>query len=236
MKKILLLNAFGALIYIQGYAQENRISIGAQAGPNFSMLWGNDPMKHYWSGIVGFSVGGQIKFNLTNHWGLAASPSYEQSGGHTHIPGAFYFPTSSFDPNIYNIPDYFNYTTRLGYLIMPIQAEYTIGVKVRFKINGGVYAGILTNKSERHYFDPIVNKYAYYLVPVQKFEIENEYKSMNFGLSFGMGVQIPVNRLILIDLTARDNLGLSDIYIKPSVGALRTISLNLLAGVVLVMK
>jgi hypothetical protein len=59
MKKILILLAFDTLIYIQGYAQENRISIGAQAGPNFSMLWGNNPMKHYWSGIVGFSVGGK---------------------------------------------------------------------------------------------------------------------------------------------------------------------------------
>jgi Outer membrane protein beta-barrel domain len=236
MRKFLLLQTFGALIYFQGYAQENRISIGAQVGPNFSMLWGNDPMKRYLSGIVGFSVGGQIKYNLTNHWGLVASPSFEQTGGHAHIPGTIYFPASSFDPNTYNIPDYFNYTTKLGYIIMPIQAEYTIGVKVRFKINGGVYAGILTNKSDRHYFDPIVNKYSYYLVPVQRFEIENEYKTMNFGLSFGMGVQIPINKLILIDLTARDNLGLTNIYIKPSVGALRTNSLNLLAGVVLAMK
>jgi hypothetical protein len=219
MKHILLSVIFVNTILFS-YAQKAKLEYGFQSGLNISTAYGTSIAKDYRSPLMGLHVGGHIKLNQSQHWGIKFLLSYDQIGW-SYNSLVIENNTGS---GLLNV----DMLIKLNYLNLPMLAEYSFGKKVKIHVNGGPFMGILLNNK-------IVTKLNEPVPPNEqaKTETSSDYrKKMNVGLSLGSGIQIPLDSKLKLDFNLMNNLGLSNIYKSNTseVGDIKTNAFTISAG------
>jgi hypothetical protein len=91
----------------------------------------------------------------------------------------------------------------MDYISVPLLLKAKFGKKIKLYVNAGPYLGILLSSKN------ILN--AYSNVPEIETNTDSTTKSTDFGISGGIGVEIPVGRSGAFTIELRDNFGLTDI-------------------------
>jgi opacity protein-like surface antigen len=168
--------------------------------------------------LAGLHIGGHIKINITSHFGVKTILAYDQIGSSY---GSLMLENSTGTGIVRG-----ELVSKLNYLNLPLLAEYSFGNKVKFNVNAGAFAGCLLKytmitKTE----EPGVSA---------KRTSPNTHKSTNFGISVGVGIQVPITTLIKLDIGIQDNLGLSNTY--KNGGTTKINSVAVIAGLTFAVK
>jgi opacity protein-like surface antigen len=196
MKKLL-----STLILLQvlliTHAQKATIEYGFQAGVNISTAYGDGVDKQSQSPLTGLHLGGHLKIKKTEHWGYTFLLSYDQIG--------WKYESLVFESTTGNGLVNADVLFKLNYLNLPVLVSYSFGKKVKVHVDGGVFVGVLLN-----------NKLIQQPIPPSeepRTEVSSTYRrTMNYGLSLGSGVQMPIAKKLKLDVDVRNNLGLANIY------------------------
>lgn len=198
MKKSILLSALFMVVFLHGHGQKKSMEYGFAAGMNINSASGSAVNKTYKEPLFGFNVGGHLKFNASQRFGLKAILRYEQQGWAYH--------SLTFEDITGTTLGKGDVSFKMNYLNLPILAEYSFGNKLKFTLGGGLFLGfLLTNQVVTKINQPVAPN----PVTITKYRSDG-IKSTNFGLSFSAGVQIPVSRTIQLSFNLHDNYGLQN--------------------------
>lgn len=185
---------------------------GIEAGAGFRSLK-IDPPYPSLDTRAGFSYTGgmSIQYNIDDTWAIKIGAAYEKKG-------------TDFDRTDIQTDGHVD----LNYIAIPLLFRSKFGKGIKYFTNVGPYLGIfLSNRTT-------IN--AYSGNPSVEINNDSSTKSIDFGLSLGFGLEIPVSSTGAITLEIRDNLGLTNISRSKESDApeLKTNTANLMVGYVLV--
>ncbi|MBQ0733284.1 porin family protein [Aquimarina celericrescens] len=177
MKKLLVFAVLASFSLV-ATAQEETIRFGAKAGINFASLNGDGTDDL--DGRTSFHLGAVVEIPLSEKFAFAPELVYSAQGAKVEETG-------------------FEQTTKLDYLNLPLMAKYYVapglslhaGPQIGFLLSANA-EGEETFNGETIEFDE---------------DIKDAFKSIDFGLNFGAGYQLPAG----IFFDARYNLGLTDL-------------------------
>ena len=187
MKKLFFILILAAVTGTQVNAQQ-QMRVGIIGGLNFSDLnldnvrFGKS-FSNDISSITTFSVGTVLEFNIYENVYVQIEPMYTERGGAPKIP----------------IP-FVNLTYKSSYIEFPVLFKAKVGKSISPYILGGASLGFMLESgltAEALGFD-------------LNMDIENLTESFNFGIEFGLGVEIPVEELTLF-VESRYTVGLKNI-------------------------
>ncbi len=211
MKKILVLFALSTVVFAV-FAQDSKFIIGVEAAVIRTSRWGEDDSDAY-NPLYSFSPGLNLEYLLTPKFSIKTSLLYERKGftGET-IYFTIGMPTTGTR----------DFTETLDYLTLPVLLSYSTKGTVRFYINGGAYFGLLLSNNT------ILGAHEEY--PEKIIDTSDDTKNIDFGLSFGCGLAIPVGNHIALDFGLRDNLGLLDFSKLLHLGKARMNTIGIVAS------
>lgn len=134
------------------------------------------------SSKIGFNAGAYGEYYFSERWSLKGSLIYDQKGW---ADGFFADDNGSFTT------DY-----ALNYLSVPVVANWHFAKKRNWYLNVGPYAGFLLNAK----------------VQETDFDVSDAIKSTDFGLAFGIGVKIPLNKEQQLFIEYGAQSGFTDIF------------------------
>ncbi len=222
MKKYIFLSFIFLTLFLSGNAQNNATEFGFQTGININAVYGNSGLKKYSGSTTGVHIGANFKMKLNQYFALKALLAYDQNG--------WAYRSLTFTDDNGNDLGTGDLLEKLNYLNLPIVVEYSFGKKIKFNFDAGFFAGYLLKYTA-------VQKIKEPVASTNTFVLTNR-KAINFGLSAGAGVQIPISPKMKLDFGIRDNLGLANIY-KPQAsenGTIKTNSFSILAGLSFYLK
>lgn len=210
MKLILVILILFPFIAI---GQQRYFELGIDAGPNFSIIRGNEiveDVEYYYK--PNFTAGIFSLYQLNKTFSIKSGVYYEKKGADV----VRYFPPFEYTETA---------SENFEYLTIPILARADFGSKFRFFINSGPFISILLNQYT--HLDPTRHH------PETTEKGTDLYKSTEFGITVGAGCSYPLNKVITLSIEYRDNLGLSDINDRPYEFPyeLRTNTMNFLVGI-----
>jgi len=163
------------------YAQTPDLKLGAKAGLNITNLSGLDHSK----GLTGFHVGAIAEIFITEKFSIQPEILYSSQGGKTSENYEYLDGVINKMENKY----------KLDYLNIPIMAKYY--VMEGLSVQAGPQIGFNV-KAEKEYKDLDLSGTD---------KIKDEINSVDFGLNFGVGYELPLG----VFADARYNLGLSKV-------------------------
>lgn len=190
---LLLILAFGAI----AFGQAGRFEVGLAGGPSFILLRGNNIINNIHEPAVGFAAGGSLQWNLSRILSLKVNPAFERKGSMAFIP-----ITDANGENVGTGRNYLNY----DYLTLPIMAAATFGRDFRYFVNGGPYVGYLIRQFSTFRAENL---------PRGNFNGTSQQKRLDFGISMGMGMSVPLSPSFNFSLEVRENLGLTNVSALP---------------------
>lgn len=222
MKKITFLFLTIALITFKTSAQDSKIKFGVQAGLNYSSFRGYDSYTDDNPGfayLFGVSFQYQIKENLS----IKADLNYERKTQKSKnvIELESYDPQNPFMPGIYH----FTNTAFRNYIVLPIMVKYNFSNNKSFYVNGGPFLGYLLKSGATTTLN---------IEGLNNDDIDDTKfkKSLDYGLSAGIGKEFKLKGDHDIYIEIRENLGLANTsksdYIYDN--TTKTNSLNLIVG------
>jgi len=134
------------------------------------------------SSKIGFNVGAYGEYYFSDRWSVRANLNYDQKGW---SDGFFEDDTEIFST------DY-----AVNYLTVPVLANWHFAKKRNWYLNVGPYAGFLLNAK----------------VTENDFDVTEAFSGTDFGLAFGIGVKIPINKENQIFIEYGAQSGFSDIF------------------------
>jgi hypothetical protein len=189
MNKIafLILTSFYCLITC---GQNSKTDFGIELTPTITSL----VVKHFsddYDPRLSFSTGINVERFINPQFSLKSGLNFERKGSKEHV-----LLTDDFGKLIGNR----EIKENSDYLILPILiSTYTNG-KIKFYVNAGPFLGFL-----------IKNKTIFSAVgdlPKQTITSNANMKRIDLGLSFGVGLRIPLSNVFLFDLGIINNKGL----------------------------
>lgn len=196
-------------LFLTCCAQKNKMEYGFCSGININSGYGNEALKKYGGSVAGLHASGYFKVGLNEHLALKAALAYDQNG--------YIYRSLTFSNLAGTGLESGDLQERLNYLNLPLLAEYYFGKKIKFYADAGIFAGYLLKYT-------IIRKIKEPVASTTK-TTTSYRKSLNFGVSAGAGLQIPLNNIIKLDFGLRNNLGLANIY-KPQSTEKGTIKIN----------
>ncbi|MCC6691151.1 MAG: PorT family protein [Bacteroidia bacterium] len=217
--KYLTLSILIAVLTTAAFGQQNKIDIGLVGSPSIIFLRGNDIIKQYHKPAVGFSGGLFFQYNFPKIFSIRTDIQFERKG--SLVTGTIYY-TDNFGNVIDSEKwtDYFHF----GYLTMPIIVRATIGKKIKYFFNTGLFSGYLIKQTE-------IYGATKYLSKKTTDNIDN-FKRFDFGATAGLGLIVPIKNKFSISLELCDNFGLYNVSKLAVIndGTVKTNSTNLLIG------
>ncbi|MBP2833533.1 PorT family protein [Aquimarina sp. U1-2] len=183
MKKILVFAVLASL-GIVATAQEENIRFGAKAGVNFASIGGDETDDL--DGRTSFHLGAIVEIPISEKFAFAPELLYSSQGA--KFDDFEFDSTSGEEFSTEN-------TIRLNYINVPLMAKFYAAEG--FSLQAGPQIGFLTSAKEKVEGEGIDAEE----------DIDEFYKSIDLGLNFGAGYQLPAG----IFFDARYNLGLSDL-------------------------
>lgn len=218
MKKLTLIFLI-ICTYSSAFAQKEKFEIGIQAGNSIENMKHTGPTQHGYgySSKLAFSASLFLQYKLNDHFSLRIEPGYSKKGYNTSYDSTFYengYPT--------RILIDFPITANFNYLTMPILVRASIGKKIKYFINAGPCIGFLLSQN---------TIYNYGVVDYEKpkYNTINNYKTLDLGITSGLGMSIPMKNIFSFSLEFRNNIGLMNIS-NSSNSTDKTLSFCLLAG------
>ena len=206
---------FSVSISSNTYGQIAKFEYGIQSGININSANGNSIDKSHRKLTTGIAVGGHIRMKISDKVGIKLSVQYDQNGWSYH--------SLAFEDNTGTTLGTGDAIFKLNYLNIPVVTELSFGKKIRYRTNGGIFFGyLLSNQTIIKIKEPAPPNIA------STTSSSSEYRSTNFGLSFGIGMQIPVTHKLKLDLDMQDNIGL--VNIDKAGGDIKTNTILISAG------
>lgn len=219
MRKINLLVVLSFFGFLLSFAQESKLHLGVHVAPSINTLRGNASIETY---LAKPSLVANITLDyfFNEKVFLTTGLGYESKGARQE----FFFTDASgtSDGSSEN-------TLNFNYLTLPIMCGYSTTGKVKFYVAAGGYLGFLIGQeTKREGFNQFTNTNR-----ESTFEDSDSYKKLDVGASFLLGLKIPVNERLSLDLSFRDQLGLSNISDVEIIdgGSIKTNSFALQLGV-----
>lgn len=179
-------------------AQVSGFRIGIQAGPNVSMLRGNDLIKRFNSHHFGYSTGVSLDYYGKRHIGFRTGFYYENKG--TTIRGTL---TDTAGQALGS----FSSRTTFDYFTMPLLLQFHFGRRIQMFVNGGGYVGYLSRVKQTNNALPTFLE--------SNTSITGDFLPFDWGLSMAVGASLRVLNRCSLSLEVRDNLGLRNISRLP---------------------
>lgn len=166
-------------------------AIGIEGGPNFSFLRGSDNVSELTDPLIAFSAGLAFQYHFSDILSVRTGPSFERKGGTQTYTVPAYGPggLSTTEEKM---------RINFDYVIVPVLVRASFGGGVRFFVNAGPYAGYLLNQTN---VDHTKKKYVY----------TEHYKKLDYGVSGGLGIAIPIGDQFDFNVEIRDNFGLANV-------------------------
>ena len=198
------------------YGQNNKFDIGLEMGPSLKSLRGNDFLDNNNELSFGFSCGLAFQYNFTKLVSIRTNLTFERKGltnksQATDITG--------------NSIGELTFHSNFDYLTIPILGRLTFGKKINFFVNAGPYIGYLIKQTDL--------TEAFGEFPKTETDNTDNFNRIDFGLTTGLGVVLPINDRLLFTIEIRNNLGFYNISSLPVVNdvTIKTNSTNLLIGI-----
>ena len=189
----LLLLASGATVF----GQASQFEVGIAGGPSFILLRGNNIIDNIHEPSIGFAAGGSFQWNISRILSLKTNPAFERKGSMAFIP------LTDPDGNDAGVGrNYLNY----DYITLPVMAVATFGRGFRYFVNGGPYVGYLIQQ---------ISTFRAENFPRGTFIGTSQNKRIDFGVSMGMGMSVPLSPLCNFSLEVRENMGLINVSALP---------------------
>lgn len=208
------------------FGQEKRFEVGVEGGLSRTSLWGNELLNKGFNKLtIGYSGGLAFQYNVSKTFSIRSGVGYDLKGNSSK---SYLYPDiSGNDIGKYRARSNFHYLT------VPILGKFTIGKKGQFFINVGPYIGYLLKHNfilKVNVFEEFEDEYGKRFA--EKSSVIDNLKRLDFSLTTGLGVALPVNDQLSLSLELRNNLGLYDISTLPvyNDGTIKTNSTNLLVG------
>ncbi len=188
MKKVIVF-AF-VLFSLTSFGQKNKkgdFECGFNLGYNMSDIGNNaNDISEEGSGI---NVGLAADYFFSDRWSIKGKLIYDQKGWDNG-----FIDILSFDPA--NPLTRYRTDFNLNYLTVPVMANWHFGKKRNFYLDFGPYVGFLLSADETT-FNNNVDEY---------------FNSIDFGISFGIGVKIPVSDKLKISFELEEQDGFSYVF------------------------
>ena len=158
---------------------------------------------------VSFMAGIAAQYNINEMWSVKLGAAYETKGSDIERTDI----STTGEVNI-------------DYITMPLLLKAKLGNKIKFFVNAGPYLGILlSSKNILH---------AYSNVPEIETNTDSTTKSTDFGISAGIGLEIPAGSCGAFTIEVRDNFGLTNISESAEITApeIKLNTANLMIGYV----
>jgi len=166
--------------------QKSNIEFGLGAGVGYSFIYqenNNSEIK------LALNAGAFADYYFSDSWSLKVKAMYDQKGWS--------------DGNIYvTDEDNGNQATirgvdfRLNYITIPVTAEWHFGRTSNWYLNFGPYVGFLTSSTSSIY------------VP----DLKDNYNTVDAGISFAVGVKIPISRHQKFFIESDGQSGVTNIF------------------------
>jgi opacity protein-like surface antigen len=209
MKKYFLLNLI--LIFCAlTYGQDSKLILGFEFTPTLSSLK-EDKKIYDTEPRLGFSSGFSLEYFISKQFSFRTSLNYERKGARVKL----IVIDDDVDMGTHIL--YFNY----DYLTLPLLASFSTNGKSRLYFNAGPYLGYLLSQKN------------IYNTGLKKTEDNTDNtKKIDFGLTFGLGLKIPLGNKLLLDLGLNDNFGLINVQKETAVynSSIKTNSFGLQLG------
>lgn len=197
---------FTIIIALSTLAQEQKIYIGVDAGPSLTTL--RNKSNNGIKSKTGFAAGASFEYLFSQSLGIKSGLLFEQKGAKDEL-----LLTDEYG----NYLETNEVTIDYNYLILPLLFAYHTPGKTGFYANAGPYFGFLL--SNIVYYEDTDQ------ISGRKDDFTSETNAVDFGLSFGIGVNVGLSENLLLGIDLKENLGLTK-----TIGDSKTNSVCLLAG------
>jgi hypothetical protein len=193
------------------FAQDHKFEIGVQSGPSITRIRYLSGATDLFKSKAAFSMSMFFQYNLSKNFALRIDPGYENKGYYAN-----YTLTDANGAIIREAKEIGNF----NYINIPVLFRASMGNKIKYFINVGPYMGVLLSQHSI-YDSPYSGK--------SKDTGTNYYKTLDFGITSGLGLAIPIKENFALSVEARNNIGLINIS-NSSNSNVKTLSFNLLVG------
>jgi hypothetical protein len=206
-------------IYSFSFSQDSKFEIGIQAGNSLVSMRHTGYSQYPYRFKSAFSAGLFVQYNINKYFSLRVEPGYEKKGYDTSYDSTFIE-----NGNPIKILQEFPITANFNYITIPVLARASIGKKVKYFINAGPYVGFLMSQN-------IIYNYGVVNYDKYKYNTAHNYKTLDFGITTGLGMYIPMKNIFALSFEIRNNLGLMNIS-NPTYNSdiNKTLAFNLLLG------
>jgi hypothetical protein len=209
---LLALLAFSTCSFAQNY----RIETGIVGGIGLRNLRGNELLKKNNTSAPGFAGGLSFQYNFSEKIALHMDVAFDRKGAVGHVD-----QLDSNGNSVGKITTHSNF----DYLTLPLMLRYTMHKKVDLFFQVGGYGAYLLKQN-------FVVKQG----DTGKVVVDNSYKDqpLDFGISLGFGLSIPIKERLALNFEIRDNFGLFNVS-KVEVykdGSIKTNNTMLMCGLV----
>lgn len=217
MKKLALL--FFTLSSVSAFGQQNKFDVGLVSGPSIAVLHGNDIINDFHKVALMGSGGAYFQYNFPKLFSIRADFQFERKG--SRLSDKIYYTDQ--EGNIIDSDDWKSYS-RFDYLTVPLLFRASFGKKIKYFVNVGVFTSFLLKQSDKN----LETKF----FPTTTYDNTENFKRFDFGVTAGVGCQLPIKERLVISFEVRNNLGLYDISALPvyNDGTIKTYSTNFLFG------
>ncbi|WP_452224709.1 porin family protein [Lacinutrix chionoecetis] len=185
MKK-LLFTALAVLALTVTHAQLDKgdFELGLGAGVNLSNVVVGGDTENSTDSRTSFNIGASGEYYFSDRWGIKAKFIYDQKGW----GNGFVFNEETSETTVTDF--------ELGYLTIPVMANWHFGSTRKWYLNFGPYVGILLNAEDS----------------VLGLDLKEGFNTTDFGLAFGIGYKFEIadNTKLFIEYDGQS--GLSDIF------------------------
>jgi hypothetical protein len=208
------------LVSVSVFSQQNKWDVGIIGGPSITAKRWTKLKSYAPNPGVGFYAGVSSQYNFNKNFAIHAELAFDQKVTKDNITLTDQNGSEIGDAKIIN---------QLNYLTMPILFRASVGNNVKYFLQTGPYLSYLLNSTYKSLSDN----------PQYSFNqnITSSNPAMDFGISAGLGIVVPVKEKFAISCALRGNYGLVNILYKTgkngSSGHLKQYneSINLLVGV-----
>jgi len=171
-------------LYTTTFAQtKNNVEFGANIGYNISYVNETGVTDVNSPGTSGINLGISADLPLSGIWSIKGKVIFDQKGWSDGF-------ISNADGTVIN-----NVNFQLNYITIPIMVNWEFGKKKNWYLNFGPYAGFLLGATETS----------------TGTDVKSAFNNNDFGLSYGLGVKIPVSSKLKLFFEYNGQSGISNI-------------------------
>ena len=195
-------------LYSLTYGQDSKFAVGFTVTPTITSLKGAikppisfnngyDQTTVFYGSQYRFSAGLSVEYFICKHLSVKSGLAYERKGAQTYrypmddvIDG--YWPPNNMDKKM-----------NFDYLTIPILGSFSTKGKIKFYMDAGIFLGFLVSQKDLIAADGSNPE-----------RIDDNYatvRKLDFGLSLGLGLKIPLSNKLLLDFGLCNNTGLINI-------------------------